>query len=151
MNTELSAKYKMQAVGSLAVPVLRYSFGIINWHREEIRKLDRKTRKILTIYGQHHPRADTDRHVPRIEGGGGLTQIEAAYITETTELAEYTEGSVDPLLQVGRTHQHNANASLPRAAHKCEKNTEEIWERKRMRGQFPRSLDDILVEREQTY
>jgi hypothetical protein len=30
LNTELSAKSKMQAIGSLAVPVLRYSFGIIN-------------------------------------------------------------------------------------------------------------------------
>jgi hypothetical protein len=33
-NTELSAKNKMQAIGSLAVPVLRYSFGIINCHQE---------------------------------------------------------------------------------------------------------------------
>jgi hypothetical protein len=51
----------MQATGSLAVPVLRYSFGIINWHQEKIQKLDRKTRKMLNIHGQHHPRADIDR------------------------------------------------------------------------------------------
>jgi hypothetical protein len=49
-NTELDAKNKMHAIGSLAVPVLRYSFGIINWHREEICKLDRKTRKILNTW-----------------------------------------------------------------------------------------------------
>jgi hypothetical protein len=36
MNMKLSAKNKMQATESLAVPVLRYSFGIINWHREKI-------------------------------------------------------------------------------------------------------------------
>jgi hypothetical protein len=35
----------MQAIGSLAIPVLRYSFGIINWHQEEIQKLDRKTKE----------------------------------------------------------------------------------------------------------
>jgi hypothetical protein len=40
----------MQAIGSLAVPVLRYSFGIINWHQQEIQKLDGKTRKMLTIH-----------------------------------------------------------------------------------------------------
>ena len=34
---------KIQAIGSLAVPVLRYSFGIVNWHQEELQKLDRKT------------------------------------------------------------------------------------------------------------
>jgi hypothetical protein len=44
-NKELSATNKMQAIGSLAIPVLRYSFGIINWHQEEIQKLDRKTEK----------------------------------------------------------------------------------------------------------
>jgi hypothetical protein len=35
----------MQAIGSLEIPVLRYSFGIINWHQEEIQKLDGKNKK----------------------------------------------------------------------------------------------------------
>jgi hypothetical protein len=48
--TELSAKNKIQATGTLAVSVLTYSFGIINWRQEELRKLDRKTRKLLTIH-----------------------------------------------------------------------------------------------------
>jgi hypothetical protein len=29
----------------LAVPVLRYSFGIINWHQEEIKRLDKNKGK----------------------------------------------------------------------------------------------------------
>jgi hypothetical protein len=61
LSTELSAKNKMQAIGSLVIQVLRNSFGIIKWHQEEIQKLDRKTRKMLTIHGQHHPKADIDR------------------------------------------------------------------------------------------
>jgi len=56
LSEELSAKNKIHATGSLAVPVLRYSFGFINWHQEELQKLDRKTRKLLTIHGQHHPK-----------------------------------------------------------------------------------------------
>jgi hypothetical protein len=35
-DTELSAKNKIQAVGALVVPVLRYSFGILNWHKEKM-------------------------------------------------------------------------------------------------------------------
>ena len=35
--------------------MLRYSFGIINWRTEEIKKIDRKTRKMLTMYKMHHP------------------------------------------------------------------------------------------------
>jgi hypothetical protein len=61
LDTELSAKNKIQAVGSLAVPVLRPGFGIFNWRQEEQQKLDRKTRKLRTIRGQLHPKADVDR------------------------------------------------------------------------------------------
>ena len=78
MGTELSAKNKIQAIGYLAVPALRYSFGIVNWHQEELQKLDRKT-KLLTIHGQYHPKTDVDRlYVPRKQGGRGLMQLEAA-------------------------------------------------------------------------
>jgi hypothetical protein len=71
-NTELSAKNKMHKTGSLTIPVLRYSFGIIKWHQGEIRNLDRKIRKMLTIHRQHHPRADMDSlYVSRKEGGRG--------------------------------------------------------------------------------
>jgi len=35
LGTELSPKNKIQAIGSLAVLILRYSFGIFNWHQEE--------------------------------------------------------------------------------------------------------------------
>jgi hypothetical protein len=37
----------MQAIGSLAIPILRHSFEINNWHEQEIQKLDRKTRNML--------------------------------------------------------------------------------------------------------
>jgi len=69
--------------------VLRYSFGIINWRTEEIRNIDRKTRKMLTVCKMHHPKADTDRlNVKREEGGRGLAQIEAAYKAEIINFAE---------------------------------------------------------------
>jgi len=77
LGTELSAKNKIQAIGSLAVPVLSYSFGIVDWHQEELQKLNRKTRNLLTIHGQHHVKADVDRlYVPRKQGGRDLMQFE---------------------------------------------------------------------------
>ena len=74
-------------------PHKRYKFGrlhypnviiiiiiiIVIWHQEELQKLDQKTRKLLTIHGQHHPKADVDRlYVLRKQGGRGLMQLEAA-------------------------------------------------------------------------
>ena len=34
LGTELSTKNKIQATGSLAIPVLKYSCGIVNWCQE---------------------------------------------------------------------------------------------------------------------
>jgi len=109
LGTELSAKTKIQSIGSLAVPLLRYIFGIVNWHQEELQKLDWKMRKLLTIHGQHHPKADADHlYVPRKQGRRGLMQLEAAHAGEITKLVEYVDRKEDPLIQVVRTHQHSA-------------------------------------------
>ena len=44
--------------------------GIINWSKEELRKLHRKKRKL-------HPQADVDRlNVKRSDGGRGLISVE---------------------------------------------------------------------------
>ena len=87
LSTELSAMNKIQAIESLAVTVLRYSFGIINWHQEELHKLDPKTRKLLTIHGQQHSKADVDRlQVPRKRRGSGLMQLKAAQAVEITKM-----------------------------------------------------------------
>jgi len=50
LRSELNAKTKITAIGALAVPESRYSFSVINWILEEIRKIDKKTRKILTVF-----------------------------------------------------------------------------------------------------
>jgi len=166
LSTELSAKNEIQAIGSLAVPVLRYNFGFINWHQEEMQNLDRKTRKLLTIYGQHHPKADVDRlYVPRKQEGRGLMQLEAAHEVEITKLVEYVDRKEDPIMQVVRTHQHNTDSAVLQTA-RCLKTevqketrkmkdsiaekTKERWHAKRMHVQLPRNLDEKLVDIEQS-
>jgi hypothetical protein len=80
-------------------------------------KLDRKTRKLLTILGQHHPKSDVDGlYVPRKQGGRGLMQLEVAHAVEITKLVEYIERKKDPLIQVVRTHQHNTDSAVLQTA-----------------------------------
>jgi hypothetical protein len=67
LKSELNARNKITAIGALAVPVLRYSFDIINWRLEEIKQIDRKTRKMLTMYKMHHPKADIDKAICKEE------------------------------------------------------------------------------------
>jgi hypothetical protein len=101
----------------LAIPVLRYSFGIVNWHPEELQKLDRKTRRLLTNHGQHHPKANVDRlYVPRKREGRGLMKLEATHAVEITKLVEYVEKKEDALIQVVRTHQHNTDSAVLKTA-----------------------------------
>ena len=166
MGKELSAKNKIQAIGSLAVPVLRHSFGIVNWHQEELQKLDQKTKKLLTIHGQHHPKTDVDRlYVPRKQGGRGLMLLEAAHAVEITKLMEYVDRKEEPLIQAVRTHQHNANSAVLQTARRPEaevqreikmkdsiaEKTKERWHEKRMYGQLPRNIDEKFVDIEQSY
>ena len=101
----------------MAILVHRYGFGIVNWHQEELQKLDPKTRKLLTIHGQHQPKTVVDRlYVPRKQGGRGLMQLEAAHRVEITKLTEYVDRKEDPLIQVVRTHQHNTDSTVLQTA-----------------------------------
>ena len=108
LKSELSAKNKITAIGALVVPVLRYSFGIINWRSEEIKQIDRKSRKILTMYNMHNPKADIDRlHVKRKEGGRGLVQIEMAHKAEIINTAKYLKANYkeDHCVNIVKSHE----------------------------------------------
>jgi hypothetical protein len=75
--------------------------------------LDRKTRKLLTIHGQHHSKANVDRlYAPRKQAGKGLNQLVAAHAEEITKLVEYGDRKEDPLIQVVTTHQHITDSAL---------------------------------------
>ena len=86
LRTELNGRNKMEAINSLAVPVVQYSFGIIDWKISEIKKIDTKTRKLLNMHKMLHPKADVERlYLPRKDGGRGLIELETAFKAATIE------------------------------------------------------------------
>ena len=53
------------------------SFTGINWSLTEIKKVDTKIRKLLSMYRMHPPKFDVNRlYLPRKEGIMGLVQLE---------------------------------------------------------------------------
>ncbi|CAH3183363.1 unnamed protein product [Porites lobata] len=81
---------KIEAINSLAVPVVQYSFGIIDWKISELKKIDTKTRKLLNMHKMLHPKADVERlYIPRKDGGRGLIDVETAFKTATIGLDHY--------------------------------------------------------------
>ena len=106
LKTQLNAKNKITAVNSLAVPVASYSFTIVNWTAHEIKQLDIKTRKLLTINRAHHPKADVERlYIKRINGGRGLLQIEAESKIATIGMSEYLKQNNDWMMQCVKIHE----------------------------------------------
>ena len=64
---QLQREYKRRLMlksklNTRAVAVMRYGAGIIKWTDNELRTLDRKTRKILTMYGAFHPKSGCTWH-----------------------------------------------------------------------------------------
>ncbi|KXJ16764.1 uncharacterized protein LOC110235072 [Exaiptasia diaphana] len=112
LKSELNATNRINAINTLAVPVVSYSFNIINWKLEDLRRLDRKTRKLLTTAKMHHPKADVDRlYLPRTSGGRGLIQIETSYKLTTIGLHTYLNSNEDCLLMIAREHEQLKNTT----------------------------------------
>ena len=90
LRTGLNGRNKMEAINSVAVPVVQYSFGIIDWRISELKKIDTKTRKLLNMQKMLHPKVDVERLcIPRKDGGRGLIEVETAFKTATIGLDHY--------------------------------------------------------------
>ena len=61
LKSKLNSSNMIQAINSRAVSLIRYGAGIIKWTVEELKEVDRKTRKLLNIYRALHRQADVDR------------------------------------------------------------------------------------------
>ena len=66
----------MLASNTWAVSLMRYGAGVVSWTKIELQNVDRKTRKLMTIYGMLPPRGDVDRlYYTRENGSRGLMEV----------------------------------------------------------------------------
>ena len=86
------------SVNTWAVSVMRYGAGILKWNTDELKSLDGRTRKFMTMHGALHPKSDIDRvYLRRKMGGKGLTSCEGCIRMEENSLGWYVRNSVEPL------------------------------------------------------
>ena len=96
----LYSKNLLSAINVWAVSVVRYSAGIVDWTEKEMKDLDIKTRKILTMNGIFHKKGNVNRlYLPRSGGGRGLISVESCVKIESLNLRNYLFGSTEPLLR----------------------------------------------------
>ena len=100
LGSKLNGGNIITAINSIAVSIIRYGAGVLEWTQAELAELDRKTRKLLTMYNAHHPKANVDRlYLKRSAGGRGLISVDNCVEMEKCSLSKYLGNSNEPLLK----------------------------------------------------
>ncbi|KAF2889565.1 hypothetical protein ILUMI_16608, partial [Ignelater luminosus] len=139
LKGELNSRNKMLAIGEITVPVLQYSFGVVNWIIKELENIDRQTKKMLTTYKMHHPKANVDRlYTSRKDGDRELIQRAVQeHLTDKEQIYEWLrkgelKGETESLIiaaqdQASNTRYHKKNMLRQNVNSKyrlCEKHEE---------------------------
>lgn len=77
LRLKLNGRNKVKLINTCAVPLMRYGAGVMKWKKDALQKIDRRTRKLMTMHKIFNPNSDVQRlYLPRKKGGRGLTGCE---------------------------------------------------------------------------
>ena len=150
LKSKLNGKNKILAINTWAVSVLRYGAGILKWTTNELKSMDRKSRKIMTMHGAFHPKSDVDRlYVTREKGGRGLISCEGCVRSEENNLGWYVRNSVESLIRgvrFAKVVDTDDVVSKDEFKRGWINEKEQRWKEKRMYGQFVREMPQSTDE-----
>ena len=99
LRSKLKGRNNIMAVNTLAVSVMRHVAGILKQNTDELKSLDRRTRKFMAIHVTLHFKNDGDRvYLSSEMEGRGLISCEGC-ISMEENLRWYVRNSVDPLIE----------------------------------------------------
>ena len=154
LKSKLNGRNKVTAINTWAVAIFRSGAGIIQWKASELKDLDRKSRKTMTMYGELQPKSDVNRlNVKRKEGGRGLISVERCIRKEENSLGFYVVNSEENFTRgVSAAEPINTRETITSVEFKKQKGKElkEKWSEKRMHGQFIRETME-KVDKEKTW
>ena len=76
LKSNLNSRNALSAMNIWGVAVMRYGAGLVKWTKEELEKLHRQTRTIMTMNGALHPKSDVETlYVARQRAGRGLQSV----------------------------------------------------------------------------
>lgn len=71
---------------------LHYTVGILDWITDELKDMNRKTRKLMAINHAFHPKADVGKlYINRNAGGRGMVSVEESMRIKECGLSTYTK------------------------------------------------------------
>ena len=111
--------------------LIRYSVAFGSWRKSELQAMDRKTRKLFTIYGALHPKSDVGRfYIPGKEGGRGLISIDNCFELAIRSLEVHVHGIEDRLVQAARVDKIDGLEAASVLKRSKKENRLEDWEEK---------------------
>ena len=131
---------------------MRYGAGILKWNTDELKGLDRRTRKFMTMHGALNPKSDIDRvYISREMGGRGLISCEGCIRMEENNLGWYVRNLVEPLIEgvkAAETIEYNDTVNKKEFKQRWMREKKELWKNKTMYGQFAREMLKTTDEKE---
>ena len=144
LKSKLNGRNLVRGVNTCAVSLLRYSTAFVSWSKSELQAIDRKNRKLFTIYGALHPNSDVNRlSIPTKEVGRRLISIEDCVEITIQSLEVYVHGSEERLIQAARGDKIDCleAASVLKRSNK-DKGLED-WEKKVLHGHYLRQTKEV--------
>lgn len=143
LKSKLNGGNIIKAINSWAVPVIRYTAGVVDWTQAELEELDRKTRKLMTANHALHPQSDVDRlYLPRKAGGRGLLQIRQTVEEEKRALNDYIKNSTQSALkEVAKEDLLHVQGSKKEYRTEELRNRQERWQSKALHGQYLKDIE----------
>ena len=138
------------AVDNWAVSVMRYVAEILKLNTDELKSLDRRTRKFITMHGALHPKSDRV-YLSREMGGRRLISCEGCIRMEENNLGWYVRNSVEPLIKdvkAAETIECNDTENKKEFKQRWMSEKKKLCENKRMYGQFVREMPETTDEKE---
>ena len=100
LETKLNSGNLIKAINTWAVSLIRYAAPFIEWTIEEVKNMDRRTRKLLTMHNAYHPKSNVERlYLPRSSGGRGLQSIEDVVQISILGLRHYIRNNNERIIK----------------------------------------------------
>ena len=143
LETKLNGGNIIKAINTWAVSLVRYTAPFIEWSKNELRDMDRRTRKLMTMHKALHPKDDIDRlYTERKEGGRGLFNIEECVELALLGLMNYVKSSKERIISAVRESNNGVEETVKEVKKTRKKLWKERWVNKPLHGQFLRKTVD---------
>ena len=151
LKTKLNGGNVIKGINTWAVSLLRYTAAFVDWTKDELREIDRRTRKYLNMYKALHPRDSVARlYLPRNLGGRGLFSVEDCADKARLGLMTYVRESQESLITAARAEIKKEINEIEDVEEFKKRKTEERmqeYSNKELHGQFIREVKDSSCDK----